>query len=147
MYAIEKKFSFSAAHLLEGLCKDHPCSVFHGHNYDVIIRIESESLDKHGFIIDFNDLKKFKQTVIDKLFDHSTIITKSYYNNDVNTSSFGKIFVMPEEYTNTTVENMCKHIHTLLISYFKKIKFINFKKIIIKMSETDSSFGEYSEYK
>ena len=151
MYAIEKKFSFSAAHLLVDLCKDHPCGSLHGHNYDVYIRIESDKLDDHGFIIDFNDLKNFKTKVIDVLFDHATIMTYQYHENlsknfDYNntTALFGKTYTLPSQYNNTTVENMCKHIYELLVQYSKRINFTNYTNIRIRMSENDSSFGEYS---
>lgn len=149
MYAIEKKFSFSAAHLLTGLCDEHPCMAFHGHNYDVYIRIESETLDDKGFVIDFNDLKKFKKNTIDGLFDHATIVTDSYYNEKSFTDSllFKKMYVLPKNYTNTTVENMCHHMYKLLVKHFAKIKFTNYTAIRIRMSETDSSFAEYYEPK
>lgn len=69
MYRITKRFSFSASHVLEGLGDDHPCSRLHGHNYDVEVTAESESLDERGFVVDFAELDPVKRW-IDETLDH-----------------------------------------------------------------------------
>ena len=66
---IFKEFKFSAAHHLN--IPDHQCSVMHGHNYR--IRIEcSGRIDQHGMILDFHEIKRRVQPIIDKL-DHKII--------------------------------------------------------------------------
>jgi 6-pyruvoyltetrahydropterin/6-carboxytetrahydropterin synthase len=70
MYKISKQFSFSASHLLDGLCEEHPCSRLHGHNYVVTLHLQSEKLDEYGFIKDYRDLKPVKE-YINKELDHS----------------------------------------------------------------------------
>jgi len=139
MYSIEKKFTFEAAHSLNGLDKDHPCSAIHGHSYKIYIKIFSDELDETGFIIDFGKLKLFQKNFIDKYFDHALIIT-----NSLETYNGSKVYIMPKEYNNTTVEHMCKHILDLLLQFFKSIDFNNFYKIRIKMFETENNSGSYT---
>jgi len=139
-YAIEKKFTFEAAHSLENLEEGHPCSVIHGHSYKVYIKIYSDSIDGRGFLIDFGLLKNFKNEYIDKYFDHAIIVPYKEHGNKHK----GKVYVMPSVYNNTTVENMCHHMTTLLLEFFKTIGFKNFTKFRIKIFETENNSGEFT---
>ena len=56
MYTISKRFSFSASHIIGGLKPGHPCGRLHGHNYDVEVRLRSDTLDAAGFVRDFYEL-------------------------------------------------------------------------------------------
>lgn len=70
MYYIRKKFSFSAAHHLEGLPPDHPCSRPHGHNYEVEVVLRSSLVSlTEKWVRDYRDLDEFKQW-IDNEIDH-----------------------------------------------------------------------------
>ena len=69
MYTISKQFHFSASHQLFGLGDCHPCARLHGHNYIVEIELQSEALDAHGFVIDYNKLGELKD-YIDNTLDH-----------------------------------------------------------------------------
>jgi 6-pyruvoyltetrahydropterin/6-carboxytetrahydropterin synthase len=72
MFRIEKVFDFSAAHFLDHLPEDHPCSRLHGHNYQVKIVLEAQGLNRVGFVRDYRDLDEFKKW-LDKNFDHRSI--------------------------------------------------------------------------
>ncbi len=74
-----KEFKFCAAHNL--LIEGHPCSEIHGHNYKLRIEVEGEPDKDTGMIMDFDDMKKIVNPIIDK-FDHT------YLNNwiDITTS-------------------------------------------------------------
>ncbi len=69
MFRISKEFHFCASHHLTTLPQGHKCRNMHGHNYIVMIELESETLDEHGFIIDFHELKLLRD-YIDEEFDH-----------------------------------------------------------------------------
>lgn len=69
MYTITKEFHFSASHTLDTLPDDHPCRQLHGHNYVVIVELQEHILDKHGFVRDYGELRKFKQ-MLDTRYDH-----------------------------------------------------------------------------
>ena len=72
MYSIKKRFSFSAAHYLQGLPPTHPCSNMHGHNYEVEIEIDTTSVDSVGFVLDYRSLDGLKD-ILDKKFDHQCL--------------------------------------------------------------------------
>lgn len=69
MYKISKQFEFSAAHQLSGLPDGHPCSRLHGHNYIVIVELESAALNAVGFVRDYGELAVVKE-YLDKTHDH-----------------------------------------------------------------------------
>lgn len=69
MYTIKKEFHFSASHQLMQMPDWHPCARLHGHNYVVVIELQSEVLDQYGFVRDYLELKAFKDYIDDKL-DH-----------------------------------------------------------------------------
>lgn len=69
MFTITKEFHFSASHQLDTLPPDHQCARLHGHNYIVELVLESESVDQHGFVVDYLELKPFKE-YIDRELDH-----------------------------------------------------------------------------
>lgn len=143
MYYIEKKFTFEAAHSLVGLCDGHPCEKFHGHGFRLYIKISAEDTNNVGMIVDFNDLRQFKNEVIDKFFDHKTIYTHDAYSPFPQTD----IYRLPKEFNNTTAENLCKHIHDLLIEFFRKIKFDNYTRVEVRIYETENNCaGYYKKY-
>lgn len=115
MYRIWKEFKFSASHQLDGLPAEHQCSRLHGHNYVIELELESERLDSVGFIVDFGELKVFKNW-IDNLLDHRHL-------NDV------LLF-------NPTAENMAKFIFDQWVKEFPQLK-------EVRVRETDTSWAAY----
>ena len=69
MYKISKQFTFSASHQLSNLPPDHQCARLHGHNYTVIITLQSQKLNEVGFVVDYGELKPLKE-YIDSTLDH-----------------------------------------------------------------------------
>ena len=69
MYRIAKRFQFSASHVLANLPADHPCTRLHGHNYEIELRLASPELDTAGFIVDYNDLRRFQELLRER-YDH-----------------------------------------------------------------------------
>lgn len=69
MYTISKEFHFSASHILYGLEDGHPCGRMHGHNYVVVVELQSQSLNKTGFVKDYRELDPIKK-FIDEELDH-----------------------------------------------------------------------------
>ena len=69
MYRITKSFTFDASHQLLSLPDGHKCKRLHGHTYKTTIELRSESLDEHGFVMDFGELDSIK-TYLDTVFDH-----------------------------------------------------------------------------
>src|SRR6266571_4653945 len=68
-YRIGKRFSFDAAHHLEGLASGHKCARVHGHTYAVEVVLAADHLSGPGFVADFGDLAPFRD-FLEKDFDH-----------------------------------------------------------------------------
>ncbi|MFH1079370.1 MAG: 6-carboxytetrahydropterin synthase QueD [Pseudomonadota bacterium] len=67
MYEVTIKNTFSAAHILKeigGKCED-----LHGHNFIVEATIRGESLNEEDLLIDFRDLKRWINDILEA-FDH-----------------------------------------------------------------------------
>lgn len=69
MFIIEKSFSFSASHQLQGLPDGHPCRRNHGHNYVVKFTLKKTTLDEIGFVKDYRSMDSIK-IWIDETLDH-----------------------------------------------------------------------------
>lgn len=67
---IYKQFSFDSAHFLPNVPEGHKCANMHGHTYSLTVFIEGEPDKKTGWIIDYGELKKHIQPVIDQLDHH-----------------------------------------------------------------------------
>ena len=68
MITITRRYHFESAHWLPYVAENHKCHRIHGHNYEVEITVLSP-LQANGFLIDFWDLDKVVQPLID-LVDH-----------------------------------------------------------------------------
>ena len=121
---IQTSFSFAAAHKLEGYEGD--CARLHGHNYKVIIEVESE-LNNKGFVMDFGKIKN----IVKERFDHKTILEDTPENVDKFSFMKNEIFYMQN---NPTAENMSILIRQLLFRTYPKV----FKVIVY---ETDNNFA------
>jgi 6-pyruvoyltetrahydropterin/6-carboxytetrahydropterin synthase len=107
MYTISKEFHFSASHQLTGLPQDHPCSRLHGHNYVIVVEMQSLTLNEVGMVRDYRDLEPVKK-YIDQNYDHKHL-------NDV--LDF-----------NPTAENMSEHMFKLFNSMFPEITAVTVKE-------------------
>ena len=70
MYEIEIRRTFSAAHQLKGYNGD--CKNLHGHNYSVVVTIQSPELDSIGIAMDFKVLKSEVDSLL-KSYDHRNL--------------------------------------------------------------------------
>ena len=83
MYEVTIKKSFSAAHVLKeigGKCED-----LHGHNFLVEVTVAGNVLNEEDLLIDFRDLKKWINEILDHL-DHKYMNEIEVFK-DVNPSS------------------------------------------------------------
>lgn len=97
MYEIKKTLEISAAHKLD-LDYDSKCTNLHGHNWIVTVYLRAQSLNKHGMIMDFTEIKQ----KINGTMDHKIL-------NDV----------LP---FNPTAENMAKYICDTLAPFCYKVE-------------------------
>lgn len=69
---IYKQFTFDSAHFLPGVPEGHKCRNLHGHTYSFTVFIEGNLEEEQGWVIDYAELKKNIQPVID-LVDHQLL--------------------------------------------------------------------------
>jgi len=70
IYELTVERHFSAAHALRSY--QGPCARVHGHNYRVEVCVAAAALDELGMVVDFGDLKRVCDEVIEKL-DHTML--------------------------------------------------------------------------
>jgi len=83
MYEVTIRKSFSAAHLLKEI--GGKCEELHGHNFIVEVSAAAEALNEEGLLIDFRDLKRWTDEVLNDL-DHKYLNELPFFK-DVNPSS------------------------------------------------------------
>ena len=133
MMKIAKEFKWEMGHRLPehfGQCKN-----IHGHSYKMLVEFEGE-LDENGMVIDYYDVEKIVNPIIEKL-DHAFLINK----DDKLTIEFleklsSKKVVIDFE---STVENIC----TYLLKQIKSADLpANVNAIMVRVSETDEDYAE-----
>ena len=132
---IAKEFRWEMGHRLP----DHfgKCKNIHGHSYKMLVEFSGE-LDKSGMIIDYYDVEKIINPVIEKL-DHAFMVNK----NDKVVLDFlekmdSKRVVVDFE---STAENICKY---LLNEVSKTSLPENVKEIKVRVQETTEDYAEES---
>ena len=122
MYTLTTMVEFSSAHTLVG--HSGPCKKMHGHNWRVEVEITGEKLDKIGMVVDFKEIRKATNLVVDEL-DHEFLNNLDPFSED-----------------NPTAENIAIYIFTKLSEEFSNK---NVKVNSIKLWETDKSAVSYKE--
>lgn len=121
---ITKKFRFEAAHRLVHMPEGHKCLRVHGHNFELVVNILGEVDPITGLVIDFGDVKKMVNPLVEML-DHQMINDIGIAQNDALLS-------------NPTTEN-------LVIWFYRKIKPLIPQLYSIIINETPSNSCEYRE--
>jgi 6-pyruvoyltetrahydropterin/6-carboxytetrahydropterin synthase len=117
MYTITKEFHFSASHKLDTLPAEHQCARLHGHNYIVKLVLQADRVDEHGFVVDYLELKPFKD-YIDQELDHKHL-------NDVMSCP-------------TSAENIARHLYEWAKAHWAEVS-------AVLVSETPKTWAEYRE--
>ncbi len=130
--AVYRKERFNAAHRLYkpdwsfeknekvfGLCNNPE---WHGHNYDLFVKVVGEVDKETGYVIDLKLLKELIREVVIERFDHK--------NLNMDTEEFKKL--------NPTVENIAIVIYDLL-----RERLDSKYDLQIKLYETPRNYVEY----
>ena len=83
MYRVHVRRHFDAAHGLRGY--QGKCERLHGHRWEIIACVESETLDECGMAFDFTVLKRELDAILDQ-FDHRNLNETPPFD-DLNPSS------------------------------------------------------------
>jgi 6-pyruvoyltetrahydropterin/6-carboxytetrahydropterin synthase len=130
---IAKEFRWEMGHRLPehfGLCKN-----IHGHSYKMLVEFEGE-LDKNGMIIDYYDVEKIINPIIEKL-DHAFMVNKDdkvvlEFLEKMNSKKVVVDF-------QSTAENIC----TYILNEVKKANLpLNVKRLKVRVYETTHDYAE-----
>jgi 6-pyruvoyltetrahydropterin/6-carboxytetrahydropterin synthase len=130
---IAKEFRWEMGHRLPehfGLCKN-----IHGHSYKMIVEFEGE-LDKNQMVIDYYDVEKIINPVIEKL-DHSFMVK----DDDKEVLEFLEKINSKKVVVNffSTAENIC----TYLLNEIKKCSLPeNIASVKVRVYETQFDYAE-----
>lgn len=133
---IAKEFRWEMGHRLllhKGLCNN-----FHGHSYKMIVEVEGEP-GKNGMVIDFYDLGKIINPIIEK-YDHAFLC----WQGDKVIKDFlikNKMKHVISGY-HSTVENICSDFLSKISARLKQKRFGNIYKLTVKIQETPNSYAE-----
>ncbi len=130
--SVFRKAHFNAAHRLHnpnwsdeknkavfGVCNNPN---YHGHNYDMEVKVTGEVDSESGYLIDLKDLKDLIKTEIEDRFDHK--------NLNLDTEEFKNL--------NPTAENICYVIWQILSN-----KLDDRFELKIRLYETPRNYVEY----
>jgi 6-pyruvoyltetrahydropterin/6-carboxytetrahydropterin synthase len=132
MYSVTRLIHFCYGHRLleyKGKCR-HP----HGHNGKIEVTIERRSLDKLGFVVDFEEIKEKVQRWVDSELDHKMLLNKRDPLVKI-LRDLGEPVVLMND--NPTAENICR----LIFDYAKSRKL---PVVSVRLWETVNSFAEYA---
>ncbi|WP_432800104.1 6-carboxytetrahydropterin synthase QueD [Poriferisphaera sp. WC338] len=117
--ALTKTIDFEAAHWLPKFPEGHKCRRLHGHSFKADIIVEGEIDEEMGYLMDFGEIKKVTQPVVEQL-DH-------YCLNDI------------EGLENPTAEMLAKWIYDKLKGELPLLK-----SVVVRETCTSSAtyFGE-----
>lgn len=130
--SVFRKAHFNAAHRLFnpawsdeknqavfGLCNNHN---YHGHNYELEVKVSGEVNPETGYLIDLKDLKDLIEAEVEKRFDHK--------NLNLDCEEFKTL--------NPTAEHICYVIYHLL-----RAKLDEKYDLQIRLYETPRNYVEF----
>ena len=130
--AVYRKAHFNAAHRLHnpkwsdqknkeifGVCNNPN---YHGHNYEMEVKVVGEVDPETGYVIDLKILKDIIKAQIEDRFDHK--------NLNLDTEEFKNL--------NPTAENICYVIWQILTEHLDK-KY----EVLVRLYETPRNYVEY----
>ena len=139
---LTKRFTFEAAHALEGY--DGACREIHGHSYWLFVTVAGEPCSdgndpKYGMVIDFGVLKKIVgEEIVDRL-DHAFVLRGTADGEaikDALAARFGNIVTVDYQ---PTCENMLVDFAERLGRRLPE----GVKLHSLRMYETESSYAEW----
>lgn len=135
---VAKRFRWEGAHRLPWHCGG--CKNLHGHSYIMWVELKGEP-DEKGLLIDFKDIKKVLQPLIDQ-WDHAVLIAES--DTDLLKAAEmlqSDYFILPYD---TTSENMCQFVAEYLAKNALDL-LVQHKidSVSIKLQETETCYAEH----
>jgi len=131
MYSVTKEIHFCYGHRLLG--HEGKCRHLHGHNARAIIRLESESLDRLGLVMDFKEIGDYVKSWIDAEIDHNMLLYKEDPLLPLLRGAGERVYEMD---ANPSAENIAR----LVIEY---VEHGGFPVVEVAIVETASAVASY----
>ena len=131
LYSVTKEIHFCYGHRL--LNHRGKCQHLHGHNARAVIRLESESLDPLGMVVDFSDIGDYVKAWLDAEIDHNMLLSREDPALPLLERAGERVYVTEE---NPTAE----HIARLIYEYVEKG---GYPVVEVAIYETESAFASY----
>ena len=136
---IARQFHWEMGHRLpfhEGLCRN-----IHGHSYRLWVELDG-TCDAHGMLIDYGDLKKIIQPIIEPI-DHCFICDESdaEVKAFLHTQNF-KMVVVP---FSTTAENIAAYLLEKIWLAFEHHERVH--SITLRLAETETTWAEVGKHR
>ncbi len=131
MYSVTKEIHFCYGHRLlghRGKCRD-----LHGHSARAVIRLESETLDALGMVVDFKDIGDFVKSWLESEIDHNLLLCRDDPVLPLLQAAGERVLAMD---ANPTAENIAKLI-------FDRVAAGGFPVTEVALYETASAHASY----
>ena len=124
MFEVTVEETFAAGHALRNY--HGKCENVHGHNYKIRATLEGERLDVAGLLIDFHDVKRVLNEIIERV-DHKFL-------NDI----------APFDTLNPSAENMARWFYEELAKGLAAaLRTTGARLVEVRIWETDTSIAAY----
>ena len=124
MFEVTVEETFAAGHALRNY--HGKCENVHGHNYKIRAKLEGQQLDEAGLLVDFNDVKRILNEIIDRV-DHKFL-------NDV----------APFDTLNPSAENMARWFYEEMVKGLAAAPAKTDARLAeVRVWETDTSVAAY----
>jgi 6-pyruvoyltetrahydropterin/6-carboxytetrahydropterin synthase len=131
MYSVTKEVHFCYGHRLLG--HEGKCRHLHGHNARAMIRLESESLDRLGLVMDFKEIGDYVKSWLDSEIDHNMLLCKEDPIVPLLRGAGERVYVMD---ANPSAENIARLV-------FEQVERGGFPVVEVAIVETDSAVASY----
>lgn len=131
MYSVTKEVRFCYGHRLLGHAGK--CRHLHGHNARALIRLESDTLDPLGLVVDFKEIGDHVKSWLDAEIDHNLLLHRSDPVLPILQEAGERVHVMDE---NPSAENIARLI-------FDHVAKAGFPVVEVTLYETDSAVASY----
>jgi len=125
------KLHFSSAHLT--IVEGKKAEALHGHNFEVTVEVGTKKLDRKGMVIDFYDLLRAVDSLLDE-WDHFVLLPgmspeisiKETEGKSIEWIFAGKRYKVPKEdvvilpVSNTTTEELAQLLATRILHRLRK---------------------------
>ncbi len=126
-----KVIQFSYGHRL--LDYDGPCRHLHGHNGTIEVEVASDTLDHHGMVIDFGEIRDVVKAWVDANLDHRMLLCRSDPAVAVLREMNEPVYLFDG---NPTAENIAREI-------FQKAREHGLAVTEVRLWETSTSYAAY----